>query len=262
MAELGLNAALLIVWTLVIRVFPSVLGTAFEKRIAHGYDNKLEKIKAEYSTLKTSVDFLSTTQSELRAKVIESTETLWSALLDTSKEFTGVRAVDTLLTPKEINEILSGERENPVIQEFLKPYSDAKSFTDKLTRYLVLLNEKDRLFVGDRLWILGAAIVAIHGQCGFLMQKSIEQKQYFSWKDDETVNSFLKSHLSEDVIGKAKAMKLGGLNMIFAHLGSDFLKEAARVMSGSQGFADSLSDLNSVLQYQNQQIQQQLLKTP
>ena len=72
MAELGLNAALLIVWTLVIRVFPSVLGTAFEKRIAHGYDNKLEKIKAEYSTLKTSVDFLSTTQSELRAKVIES----------------------------------------------------------------------------------------------------------------------------------------------------------------------------------------------
>ena len=116
--------------------------------------------------------------------------------------------------------------------------------------------------MGDRLWILGAAIVAIHGQCGFLMQKSIEQKQYFSWKDDETVNSFLKSHLSEDVIGKAKAMKLGGLNMIFAHLGSDFLKEAARVMSGSQGFADSLSDLNSVLQYQNQQIQQQLLKTP
>ena len=118
MAELGLNAALLIVWTLVIRVFPSVLGTAFEKRIAHGYDNKLEKIKAEYSTLKTSVDFLSTTQSELRAKVIESTETLWSALLDTSKEFTGVRAVDTLLTPKEINEILSGERENPSSKNF------------------------------------------------------------------------------------------------------------------------------------------------
>ena len=64
------------------------------------------------------------------------------------------------------------------------------------------------------------------------------------------------------VIGKGKDMKLGGLNILIAQLESGFLKEAARVMSASQGFPDSLSDLNSVLQYQNQQIQQQLLKTP
>ena len=57
-------------------------------------------------------------------------------------------------------------------------------------------------------------------------------------------------------------MKFGGLNILIAQLESGFLKEAARVMSGSQGFSDSLSDLNSVLQYQNQQIQQQLPKTP
>ena len=49
------------------------------------------------------------------------------------------------------------------------------------------------------------------------MQKIYRTKAVFQpGKMMKAVNSFLKSHLSEDVIGKAKAMKLGGLNMIFA----------------------------------------------
>ena len=251
------NTALLILLAVVFKWFPSVLSKAFEKSIEHGYASKLEQIKAEYSTLKTSVDFLSITQSELRTKVIESTETLWGALRTVEKEYTDIRVVDNSLTPKEINEILSGKREDPVIQHFLKPYSDKKDFTGKLNRFVEFKDTTARLFVGDRLWLLYSTIVSIHGQLGILIRKSIKQKKYFSWKDDENVNFFLKSRLPEDVIRKAKDKELGGLTIIIAQLESDFLKEAARVMSGSEGFADSLSDLNSVLQYQTQQIQQQ-----
>ena len=65
-----------IVWTLIIRFFPKVLGAAFVKRIQHGYDVKLEKTKAElqanFSTLEISVGYLTAAQSELRSKIIES----------------------------------------------------------------------------------------------------------------------------------------------------------------------------------------------
>ena len=58
-----------IVWTLVIRTFPAVLGATFVKRIEHRYATNLAQVKAEldakYSTLKTSVDFLSASQSDL-----------------------------------------------------------------------------------------------------------------------------------------------------------------------------------------------------
>ena len=218
---------------LFIQVFPSVLGKALENRIKHGYDTKLEQVKAEwqasYATLQTSVDFLSTTQSELRTKVIESTETLWSALRAAADEYMGIRVIDNMVTPKEINEILSGESENPVIQGFLEPYSDNKSFTDKLKRFAALQqNETERLFVGDRLWILYGSIVSIHGHCGILIYESVEQKQYFSWKDNESVNFLIKSRLPEDVVGKAKAYAIGGPQYDQSrHLESAFLKEAA-----------------------------------
>ena len=72
-------------------VFPSILGKAFAKRIEYRYNRKLEEIKAElqasYSTLKAFFDFLSTTQLELRTKVIASTETLWGAECAAENEF-------------------------------------------------------------------------------------------------------------------------------------------------------------------------------
>ncbi len=52
-----------LVWTLVLRMFPSVLTAKLTKGIEHGYDTKLSQFKADlaarYSTLKSSVDFLS-----------------------------------------------------------------------------------------------------------------------------------------------------------------------------------------------------------
>ena len=128
MAELGFWILLLISWTLVIRVFPSILGKAFEKSIEHRYDRNLERIKAElqayYSTLKTSVDFLSTAQSELRTKVIASTETLWHFVCAVEKDCGRFMFVDALVLPNEIDEVLSGERDNRSTLDAFKACSD------------------------------------------------------------------------------------------------------------------------------------------
>ena len=262
MVELGLNAVLLIVWTLVwtlvIRVFPSVLGKAFEKRIEHGYDSKLEQVKAElqasYATLKTSVDFLSITQSELRTKVIASIESLWKIVCGVEKEFADIMIIDRLLLPEEVGEILSGQRHNQTIQQILESHSKLEDWTDKLNRITALETGSERLFVGDRLWLFHSTIRAIHGRFAVLMGESLKQHKYVSWKEDRLMNSHLESCLPTSVIDSAKGKRFGGLQVAITHLESEFLKEATRVMSGSHVLADSLSDIQSVLQYQNQQI--------
>lgn len=102
-------AALQLAWTLLIRTFPTVLGSAFLKHLEHQQNLKLEQTEAElqsaYSTLKTSVDFLSTVQSELRSKVIASVEPLWAAVLAVKSEFSDVVFLDSILLPNELTRL-------------------------------------------------------------------------------------------------------------------------------------------------------------
>ena len=248
MAELSLTAALLIAWTVVLRVFPSILGKALEKRIEHGYDSKLEGIKAElqasYSTLKTSVDFLSATQPELRTKMITATETLWGAVCAARKEFADIAVVDFLMTQNKSDKSL----------QMLKPYRDSRFTTAKLARVEALESGSERLFVSARLWLIYSTILLVYCRSGAHIAESLEQHRDINWKDDHTINSLLGSCLPTTVIDSAKGGMSIEFGLVIGHLESEFLKEATRVMSGSQGLADSLSDIHSVLQYQNQQI--------
>lgn len=125
---------------------------------------------------------------------------------------------------------------------------------EKMKRVDALATEKAKLFAGDRLWLIFYIIRAVHGQLASLVHRSFEQNQYVGWPDDKGVQSLLEAVLSKQVIDSAKGQQVQGLQMLIAHLEAEFLKEAARVMSGSQGFADSLSDLQATLQYENQKV--------
>ena len=266
MAELGLMdiswftilllVVLQLVGILLFRVFPSILGKSAVKYIEHQYARKLEQIKAElqasYSTLKTSVDFLSTTQSELRSKVIASTETLWGTVSAAEKEFVDIMLLDML--PNEVDEVLSGKSNNRFIRQTLELYKDPQFFTEKFKRAEAIKTGSERLFVSARLWLVCSTILAVHGRFGFLMVQSLEKQQYVNWKDDHVMNSFLEYCLPKTVIDGAKGKRLGGFQVAVAHLEGEFLKEAARLMSGSQGFADFLSDIHETMRYESQQM--------
>lgn len=249
--SLALQAILLFIWTLLVRTIPAIIGNAFAKRIQHGYDVKLEHTKTElqesFETLRSSVDFLSSMQSELRVKVIESVEILWSAVRTVESEFSDVVGLHTFIYPAEINSFLEGEANGPLV--LVDSYRDFDHISAKIDRIRALPIEESRLFVGERLWYLFFVFQAFHGRIGYLMHESIKRKKYVDWREDDFIVDQLKSILQNKVVESAKQDQFSGIHIIVSHLETEFLKEATRVMSGSQALADSLSDIQATVQF-------------
>ena len=256
--SIGVPVLLLLIWTLLIRTFPEVLGEALVKRIQFGYDARLEETKAKnqerLAAGTSSVEFLSSMQSELRMKTIGSAEILWRAILSLKDEFSDIVYHLTILYPEEINSFFHRNDRGPLAR--LENYRDFQYTTDKIERVLSQPVEETRLFVGDRLWYLFSATRAFYGRLGYLMHLSFENSEYCDWRKDDFILSQLRPLLDSAAIEDARQDPFGGVQILVSHLESEFLREATRVMSGSQGLADSLSDVQATLAYGAQMTRQ------
>lgn len=246
---IGFQILIHLAWTIALRTFPHVLGEALVKGIQHGYDSKLEQTKAEFQesleTAKSSVDYLSSMQSELRFKVIDSAEILWKAILSTKSEFSDIVFLQSMFYPNEINSFLHDDDGNRLAS--VKYYSEPNTVIDKMERISPHPIEETRLFVGERLWYRFITYRAYHGRLGVLMRMSLENREYSDWRKDDFILSQLRPILDDSAIDDAIQDPFGGTEVIVSHLESEFLREATRVMSGSQALADSLSDIRTTL---------------
>ena len=258
--SLIISVALVLLWTISVRVFPSILSKTIEKRIEHQYNKKLENIKAElqasYSSVGTSVGFLSAVQPELRLKMIESVERIWSAVRSLEEHYREIMFLDSILLPKEVQKgLISNDSE--IFRPIVSKYENLSILTGIVERDGALTDGIERLYVGDRLWLIFRTIAVVYGRFGYLVHKSCKEKHYADWREDKNFISNLRNVLSEDFITNAKSRKFGGLHTIISQLESEFLKEGARVMSGSQGFAEALSDVQAAVKLETSKIAQE-----
>ena len=239
------------VWTLFVRIFPKVLGESFIRRIHHGYDVALEKVKAElqerFSTLESSVTFLAASQSELQSKRIESVALLWQACIAAKKEFSDAVFMYDIIHPTEIAKFF--ENDDVRLDRIVGQYRSMDNFHEKLERVNAIATEEARLFAGDRLWLLFYHCRAFHGRIGLLVSKSFEDSRFYDWRSDQLIGEQLESILPRAIIRKAITENMGGSHTVTAHLEAEFLKEATRVMSGSKAVSESLEDIGSSMAY-------------
>ena len=159
-------------------------------------------------------------------------------------------------TPEEVqNELNSND--SKIMSSIVSKYENLSNFTEMIEKDSALTNGIERLYVGDRLWLIFRTITAVYGRFGYLVHKSCKERQYVDWRKDKLFSTNLHNVLSEDFVTNAKSRKMGGLRTIISHLESDFLKEGARVMSGSQGFSEALSDVQAVVKLENSKIAQE-----
>ena len=243
-----------VAWTLLVRTFPAVLTATLTKGIEHRYATRLSRLKADldarYSTLKSSVDFLSASQSDLRTRAITSVESLWTAVLEIERESSDLLFVDNILVPEEIRDAFASGR----IKKYLADYSNTEFVAKKMERFMQLTTESERLFSGERLWLRFSTFCRAHGRLAVLAESSFEKGTYIDWRTDGLMNTILCAILPTDVLERAKRMESGGFREVTSHLKAEFLKEAIHVMSGSQHIADSLSDVQSTLLSEHQRV--------
>ena len=243
-----------VAWTVLVRTFPAVLTATLTKAIEHRYATRLSRLKADldahYSTLKSSVDFLSASQSDLRTRAIASVESLWTAVLEIEREHSDLVFVDDILVSEEIRDLFASGR----IKKHLADYSDTEVVTKKMERFMRLTSERERLFSGEPLWLRFSTFCRAHGRMAVLAQFSFEKGTYVDWRTDDLMNTILRAILAADVLERAKSMRIGGFREVTGYLKAEFLKEAIRVMSGSQHVADSLSDVQSTLLSQQKRL--------
>ena len=248
---------LLAVWTLVVRIYPAVLGASFIRRINHNYDVKLENLKAElqaeYSSLESSVHFLALSQSELRSKVIKSVESLWRGSIAAKNEFDDAAIMLELISPDNLEKFFrSGDKG---LDAIVGKYRELSHVQVKIDRVNENVTEDARLYAGDRLWLLFYFTRAFYGRTGILVYESYSSGSYCDWRSDELIDEQLEAVLSSDIIAKAKADQVKGHRTIGAHLEAEFLKEATRVMSGSNRLAESLSDIEATISHRRADIE-------
>ena len=191
--------------------------------------------------------FLSASQTELRSKTIKSVEVLWRASIAAKNEFSDAVVMHQIMAPEEIVQFLKTKDKR--LDQIVGNYRDMDNFHDKFDRVNKHPTDQERLFAGDRLRLIFFYIRATYGRVGFLVSKSYADGCHHDWRQDSFFGAHLERVLPHETIAKAKAEKIGGLDVILAHLESEFLKEATRVMSGSNRLAESLSDIDSVLSY-------------
>jgi len=259
---------LLVVWTFVVRHFPRVLGdiilkkfdarnaTALERlkaELARDTQAALESLRADYTTIKATTDFLATNQSVFRRRVISSTELLWTNINAIQKELGHIVFIESVALPKELQTAFA-EGKWPTLMEPLRRY---KSVDDAVGRFMSLEGDdlsKARLFVGDRLWLIYYTFKAVYIRTVMLLVTSSLEHRYISWRDDAVIRQHLIREFGEDAARSFFESGQPTFQLVVGKLEAKFLKEAMRVMSGSSALADTFSDVSAVLAYEKARI--------
>lgn len=214
----------------------------------------LERAKAslagDVGTLKSSMDFLSASQSGLRAHSVEGVQALWRDILALKSALAGLWAFEQILTAEEKQDVISGKDGRG--RDFITPYLSEPSYHAHIQPLLASEAELHRPFCGERLWLIFVIFRNVHLRSAFLTQQAVEKSRHKRLLDDNGINQLFRTVLSERVIADAKKQPINDLSSLLAHLEGLFLQEAVRVMSGSKAVADSLADMQATLLLETQ----------
>ena len=235
-------------WTLLVRLFPNVMTKGIIKRIEHNYNSKLEELKgdiqASNSALRSSIDFLTASQSERTSRVLSSVESLWNGIETLEALHPSLGLLD-ILYPNELDALFRGQQGNIAIA--LEKYNDLNFIADTAEAIKQHLNGSEIIYVSNRLWLLYETLFRLHGRIAYLIHQSLQQKKYLDWRSDTLVLDNLRRVFPVDQIDDAMSQSSGGAKHIVSWLKAEFIKESRSIVQGSSGLAQSVSEIHSIL---------------
>jgi hypothetical protein len=243
---IGLLWPLILIW-FIRKLFTPAFNKYIEKHIDLKSDSKLEHLKnelqADYSTLKTSVDVLSTNHSAMHPHIIEAIKFLWSEILTIREHYNSAILFDAMITSEERqNSFKQDTHSSSNILEIVNDFRTETYQNNFITKDNAEI-DKCRLFCGDRVWFIFFTYRALLLRSGLLISWSFRDKKYHDWKQDSIIEQLLSEVIGKEKFAALQKETFGGLTQASSYIESEFLKEAAYIMSGSKIMAENLSDI-------------------
>lgn len=254
---------------LALKVFPGLFSKALLEGIAQRNRRALTKYKdeldrsssmalerakaslaADYGTLKSSMDFLSASQSGLRAHSVQAIQALWRDVLALKAAMGGLWTFEQILTAGEKQDVVSGQDHRGL--DHIAPYLSEAAYIAHISPLLESDAEAHRPFCGERLWLLFVIYRNVHLRSAFLTRQAVEKGRHQRLIDDSGINQLLKTVLSDESVVAARKQPFNDLNSLLVEIEGLFLREAVRVMSGSNAVAESLADMQATLLLQTE----------
>jgi hypothetical protein len=254
----------------VLRTFPRIIGEGALKFLDHHNAVHLERLKnelaqttakdienlrADYSALRTSTDYLSANQGELRARTVAASLLLWNTMVIQRRELGGVVNLETLFVPHELVEMYEQGKHQKAKQSFSE-WANEKSTIEKMNRSISDEVESARLFVGDRLWLIFWVFRAVVSRAAYMTTRSFNEGKYMNWRTDKHTLGLLRLVVPESDLQAVLQSATPGLAGLVGNIEAHFMKEATRIMSGSKMLADYLSDVQATIAYETMRVRE------
>jgi hypothetical protein len=165
--------------------------------------------------------------SEGRTRTSQAVEALWGIILAFKQEFGDVVFIDSIFTPRELDEFFSGRAAHPMF-ETIGHYSPLDAVVEKMTRANFEDAEKERPFISPRLWSIYYCIQAVYARAASLFQLSFKERKYRDWRDDDGIAAHLRAILPEAGVQQIKSKGTYALQTLNASLEQLFLEVASR----------------------------------
>ncbi len=267
---------LFLIW-LVVKIAPDFVGKLLFKPIEYASDARLAKLRdnlnrestltiedakaelqAVYSTLKTSADVLLAGQSGMRTEIIAAVKVLWAEIILLRTTYGAVVTFYEVFTADEISAALAGTAHSQILH-----WVQIAKSTEDLGKKALEASRKDldeaRLFCGDRLWLLFYTTRSVYLRLAWLTNNAVKFGKRVDWRSDHGIPGFLAAVLSKEEMEQVREQHQG-LSMGINRIEALFLHEAALLMSGSKAMSESLSDMQAIMQFQQQRARKDMLQ--
>lgn len=187
----------------------------------------------------------------MRAKTLAATETLWENFLLVQNTYSPITFVESILTLNELKELFRTTASNNMKQAIIH-YKDEKQFSEQMQKCFLPNRNNSRLYVSDRLWLIYYCATAFYARLALLTQISLKKNEYQNWREDKPTIQLLSNILPKNIVDDLVNCKPDEYNptmhQAMTYIDAALLKESRRVISGSQALAESLTDINAVMQ--------------
>ena len=223
--------------------------------LARASAKDIENLRAEYSSLRASTDYLAANQTELRARMIQASDTLWKKIVALRREFGGIVHLETIFLPTELADMFENGKYQSAKSAFAD-YEDQQQVLRKIEMAMGDDIEACRLFAGGQAWFLFYVYRATLGRVAYMTHMSVTRAKYENWRTDEPILRMLRSALPSQIVDTVLQSSLPSLQLILDQLEAHFIREATRTMVGSRTLADNISDIQATMALETMRVRE------